>query len=148
MQPETAFWLLSATAQSAAALAGLAAILWVFFRRGWREELFTPSSFPGEVTRRRNRIWVWLLSGSSVSVLFFALALGVSLITLMLVSPGGDPVGLPITLLAGLAVGLTIFGSLIMFSFVWTAERRLFYRPYTGPPARLEPVDREDSDEN
>ena len=148
MQPETAFWLLSATAQSAAALAGLAAILWVFFRRGWREELVGPSSFPGEVARRRSERWSLLLHGSSVTVLVFVVALGISLTTLGLVSPGNDPVVLPIMVLAILSVSLTILGGLIMFSYVWIAERKLFNRPYTGPPVRLEPVSGKDSDEN
>lgn len=144
MQPETAFWLLSATAQSSAALAGLAALLWVFFRQAWKKAILAPSSGPGEVVRLRTERWSLVLHGSSVSVLVFVAAPGISLTTLGLVSPGSDPVGLPILVLATLSVNLTILGGLIMFSYVSIAERKLF-KPYTGP-MELEPVDEEDFD--
>ena len=145
MQPETAFWLLSATAQSSAALTGLAALLWVFFRRAWNETILAPSSGPREVGRLRSERWALVLHGSSVSVLVFVVALGISLTTLGFVSPGNNPVGLLIMVLAISSVNLTLLGGLIMFSYVWIAERKLFYKPYTGP---MEPelADEEDSD--
>ncbi len=141
MQPETAFWLLSATAQSAAALTGLAALLWVFFRRAWNET--APSLGPREVVRLRSERWALMLRGSSASVLVFVVALGISLTTLGFVSPGNDPVGLPIMVLAISSVNLTILGGLIMFSYVWIAERKLFYKPSAGP-MEPEPADEED----
>ncbi len=45
------------------------------------------------------------------------------------------------------AVGMTVAGGLIMFSYIWTAERKLFYGPSTLP-VELEPVDLDDFDDD
>lgn len=54
MQPETAFWLLSTIAQSAAALAGLSALLLVFILRETKRDL--GDDFEGGYDRILERI--------------------------------------------------------------------------------------------
>ncbi len=129
MQPETAFWLLSATAQSSAALAGLSAVLWVFFMRGFGEEWRRPFSEDiREEDESEERQWVlrWLIRFSSYSTVFFILALAVSLLTLGLVSPGPDPIpGFQVNLV-WLSVGLALFAGAMMIVFVVSAHTMLF----------------------
>lgn len=50
-------------------------------------------------------------------------------------------------ILAMSAVGMTVAGALIMFSYIWTAERKLFYGPSTLP-VELEPVDLDNFDDD
>ncbi len=129
MQPETAFWLLSATAQSAAALAGLSAVLWVFFIRGFGDEWRRPFSEDiREEDESEERQWVlrWLTQFSSYSTAFFILALAVSLLTLGFVNPGAAPIpGFQVNLV-WLSVGLTLFAGGMMIIFVVSAHAMLF----------------------
>ena len=134
MQPETAFWLLSATAQSSAALAGLSAVLWVFFMRGFGDESRRPFSEDiREEDESEERQWVlgWLTRFSSYSTAFFILALAVSLVTLGFVDPGPSAIPGFQTTLVWLSVGLTLFGGAMMTVFVVSAHGMLFRR-YRG----------------
>ncbi len=129
MQPETAFWVLSATAQSAAALAGLSAVLWVFFMRGFGAEFRRPFSEDiREEDESEERKWVLrrLIRFSSYSTVFFILALAVSLSTLGFVSPGPDPIPGFQVMLVWLSVGLTLLAGAMMIVFVISAHRMLF----------------------
>ena len=135
MQPETAFWLLSATAQSSAALAGLSAVLWVFFMRGFGDELRRRFAWMGEdeseFEESEERGWAlgWLIRASSYSTAFFILALAVSLLALGLVNPGPDPIpGFQVNL-TWLSVGLTLLGAAMMTVFVLSAQAMLFRGP-------------------
>ncbi len=135
MQPETAFWLLSATAQSSAALAGLSAVLWVFFMRGFGDELrrFFSSENLEDYEESEERQWVlrWLIQFSSYSTVFFILALAVSLLTLGFVNPGADPIPSFQVILVWLSVGLTLLAGAMMIVFVISAHA-MFFREYRG----------------
>lgn len=134
MQPETAFWLLSATAQSSAALAGLSAVLWVFFMRGFGDEWRRPfSEDVREEDESAERQWVlrWLTRFSSYSTAFFILALAVSLVTLGFVNPGPGVIPGFQTTLVWLSVGLALFAGAMMTVFVISTHRLLF-REYRG----------------
>ncbi len=133
-QPETAFWLLSATAQSSAALACLSALLWVFFMRGFGAEFRRPFSEDiREEDESEERQWVlrWLTRFSSYSTAVFIAALAVSLLTLGSVNPGPSPVpGFQVNLV-WLSVGLTLVAGAMMVVFVISAHAMLF-REYRG----------------
>ncbi len=128
MQPETAFWLLSATAQSSAALAGLSAVLWVFFMKGFGDEWRREYSFDDEDEESGKRQWVlkrfvWF---SSYYTAFFILALVVALLTLGFVNPGPDPIPIFQVYFVWLSVSLTLFAGVMMTVFVVSAHRMLF----------------------
>ncbi len=134
MQPETAFWVLSATAQSAAALAGLSAVLWVFFMRGFGAEFRRPFSEDiREEDESEERQWVLrrLTRFSSYSTAVFISALAVSLLTLGFVNPGPEAVPGSLVNLAWFSVGLTMLAGAMMIVFVISAHAMVF-REYRG----------------
>lgn len=128
MQPETAFWVLSATAQSSAALAGLSAVLWVFFMRGFGDEFRRPDSFDyeDEESWKREQILERLVRVSSYSTAVFIFALAVSLLTLGFVNPGAAPIPVFQVNLVWLSVGLTLLAGAMMIVFVISAHAMLF----------------------
>ncbi len=128
MQPETAFWILSAMAQSAAALAGLSALLLVFQLRiaaqGWNN-----LEKERDLTRRAMtaKSWANLIRYSSTATTLFLLAVGFSLAALWGVAPGEPLVGTHIVILTLAAAVLVLTGGLMMLLFV--REPRLWILP-------------------
>ena len=107
MQPETAFWLLSATAQSSAALAGLSALLLLYVVRILREEeVFAELK---DLPR---------VAALAYATLTYLLAVLVSLVTLALVTPGPAPVDLVTLSFVLVSLGLIVAGSLLLAWFV------------------------------
>ncbi len=119
MDPQTAFWLLSTTAQAAAALAGLSALLLVFILRDTKREM-----------REDDENWAYdrllaripffrVLSGGTV--LYLAAAL-LSLSALGLVTPG-RPVGAEVEVISLLVLILMVVGSSALVVFIWRPVR-------------------------
>ncbi len=121
MDPETAFWFLSATAQASAALAGLAAVAYVFVLQRTREDYQTAQQW-ATGKDRMGRLGVVHVRGMRTvkdlarAAVFYLLAAVNSLSLLALVSPGspvtqGVRIGMATTavfVLAG-SVSLTFF---------------------------------------
>lgn len=127
MQPETAFWILSALAQSAAALAGLSAVAWAFLLRTLREDIkdFTKEwgEFgPGWTFKTRTLGRFPIPNRVATIIIGYLLASFLSLVTLALVNPGPDPVPVVVVTLLVVAMGLAAIASLILvgvLSNVW-----------------------------
>ncbi len=134
MQPDTAFWILSATAQSSAALAGLSAVLWVFFMQGFGDELRRRDRWlgedEGEYEEAEERSWAlgWLIRASSLSTAFFIFALITALLTLGVVNPGLEPIPDFQFNLVWLSVGLALVGGSMMVVFTLSTRPLLFRR--------------------
>ncbi len=130
MQPETAFWVLSSIAQSSAALAGLSALLWVYFMRSfkheWQSYLFEKSRETGKIFKPFR---IRIISGSSSATILFVLALGLSLATLTVVVPGSAPLPVFTLILTLGAIALVLFAGLMMVAFILTAQGVLEYVP-------------------
>ncbi len=119
MQPETAFWLLSAMAQSAAALAGLSAVLLVFQLRIAFQGL---ANLEQDLDRTNQaltaKVWANLIRYSATATVVFLLAIGFSLGALWWVEPGDAAVGVHIVTLAIAGLSLLLIGGLMMTLFV------------------------------
>ncbi len=123
MQPETAFWILSALAQSAAALAGLSAVAWAFLLTSLREDIrelrkeWGPEEQPFRLRPRRigrfpipNRV--------AGSIAGYLLATFIALGTLALVNPGTLAVPPTVLVFLGTAMGLAAVASWTMASMI------------------------------
>lgn len=109
MEAETAFWLLSATAQSAAALAGLSALLFVFQLRaagqGWSQLEKETNPTLRAITAKA---WADIIRYSGAATLSFLSAVAFSLGALSVVEPSAAEVPILISLLAVLALSLNV----------------------------------------
>ncbi len=127
MQPETAFWVLSSTAQASAALAGLSIVVMVFQLRllpGLRPDVRQESEWPPMATVV---IEGWAKSihlVASSSSLFLAAAVG-SLVTLTLVTPIDMQVAGPVLLLLVAMLVLIFVGGALMTYYVWFLAKNL-----------------------
>ncbi len=125
MQPETAFWVLSATAQSAAALAGLSALLLVFVLRETKRDTKAADFF--EAAGTEVSVGGWPMYGlMSVGTLLYLVAVITSLVALGQVTPGPTPVGLYVEISIFVSIGLFGAGSLALVLFIWRPEKWLF----------------------
>ena len=127
MLPETAFWVLSSTAQASAALAGLSVVVMVFQLRllpGLRPDVRQDDEGPPMETviieGWAKSIQIAALSAS----LFLAAAIG-SLVTLGLVNPSDMQVAGPILLLLVAMLVLIVLGGALMAYYVWFLARNL-----------------------
>ncbi len=127
MEPETAFWVLSSTAQASAALAGLSVVVMVFQLRllpGLRPDVRQNDEWPpmGTVIIEgwAKSIQIVALSAS----LFLAAAIG-SLVTLGLVNPSDMQVAGPVLLLLVAMLVLILLGGALMAYYVWFLARNL-----------------------
>ncbi len=127
MQPETAFWVLSSTAQASAALAGLSVVVMVFqlrllpgLRPDARQEDEGPPMETVIIEGWAKSIQIVALSAS----LFLAAAIG-SLVTLGLVNPSDMQVVAPILLLLVAMLVLIVLGGALMAYYVWFLARNL-----------------------
>ncbi len=128
MQPETAFWFLSAMAQSAAALAGLSALLLVFQLRIAFQGLDNLEQDLDKTKRALTaKVWANLIRYPGTATVVFLLAVGFSLGALWWVEPGDAAVGLHIVALALAGLSLILIGGLMMTLFV--REPRLWILP-------------------
>ena len=119
MDPETAFWVLSTTAQAAAALAGLSALLLVFILRDTKRELREDDMDWG-YNRLLERIpFFRVLSGGTV--LYLAAVL-LSLLALGRVTPGLS-VGAEVEVISLLVLILMVVGSSALVVFIWRPVR-------------------------
>ena len=119
MQPEAAFWLLSAMAQSAAALAGLSALLLVFQLRTAAQGWVNLEKDPDRTNRALTaKVWANLIRYSATATVVFLLAVGFSLGALWWVEPGDAAVGVLIVTLAIAGFSLMLIGGLMMTLFV------------------------------
>ena len=127
MQPETAFWVLSSTAQAAAALAGLSVVVMVFQLRllpGLRPDVRQEDEWPltGTVIIEGWAKAIHIVASSAS--LFLAAAIG-SLATLGLVAPSDVQVPGPVLLLLVAMLVLIFVGGALMAYFVWFLARNL-----------------------
>ncbi len=122
MDPETAFWFLSSTAQAGAALAGLGIVAYVFLLRRTREDLLAAQTWAVGKNRlgrvgvadvqgvRRSRPLAWAtrlhLSGVTLALTF-----------LLFVQPGG-PVPWPVELGAYVAIAFLLAGNVGLVLFL------------------------------
>lgn len=115
MDPETAFWLLAATAQSAAALAGLSALVLVFqiriAGRGWDALEKERNPTHRAITARA---WLGVMAHSRSAVIASLLSMGLSLGTLPWVEPGSGSLSLPLAGLALASLSLALLGGAMM----------------------------------
>ena len=119
MEPETAFWVLSSIAQSAAALAGLSALLLVFILRDTKRELGEDDVTWGyDRLVERIPFFRLLLVGT---VLYLAAVL-FSLGALTRVTPG-LPVGAVVDTISLLSLLLIGAGSAALIIFIWRPVR-------------------------
>ncbi len=119
MEPETAFWVLSTIAQSAAALAGLSALLLVFILRETKREIAEDDVAWGYDQLVQRIPYFRLLS---VGTVLYLAAVILSLGVLTSVSPG-SPVGLAVDIIALLSLGLIGAGSATLVIFIWRPVR-------------------------
>ncbi len=119
MEPDTAFWILSSAAQSAAALAGLSALLLVFILRETKRELDADDVTWG-YDRLVERIPFFRLL--SVGTVLYLAAVLISIVTLGLVTPG-LPVGAEVEAITFLSVILLGGGSAALVAFIWRPIR-------------------------
>ncbi len=116
MDPETAFWFLSATAQASAALAGLATVAYVFILQRTREDYQTARQWAAGKDRT-GRLGVIHVRGMRTvkdlarAAVFFLFAAVNSLSLLALVSPG-SPVSL------GVTIGMVTAAVFVLAGFV------------------------------
>ncbi len=130
MQPETAFWVLSSTAQASAALAGLSVLVMVFQLRllpGLRPDVRQVDPEGDWPPMETVIIAGWAKSIQIVALsasLFLAAAIG-SLVTLGFVTPSSMQVADPILLLLVAMLVLIVLGGALMAYYVWFLARNL-----------------------
>lgn len=119
MQPETAFWLLSALAQASAALAGLSALAWAFIvrttREDWKDMMEDEAGPPLGGGYVRGLPLAIRMSGATVGHL---MTVFIALVTLAFVEPGPEPVHVAIPILAFIAIGIAAVASVFLVLFV------------------------------
>ncbi len=121
MEPETAFWFLSSTAQAGAALAGLGIVAYVFLLRRTREDLRAAQTW-ATGKHRLGRLGVAVVRGVRTSrplawgTRIHLTGVTLALTLLLFVQPGG-PVSLGIEVGTYTALGLVIAGNagLVLF---------------------------------
>lgn len=119
MEPETAFWILSSAAQSAAALAGLSALLLVFILRETKREL-NEDDIAWGYDRLAERVPFFRLL--SVGTVLYLTVVLFSLTATGLVAPG-LPVRAEVEAIIFFAVVLLGIGSITLVAFIWRPVR-------------------------
>ncbi len=124
MDPQTAFWLLSALAQASAALAGLSALVWAFILKTTREDwkdMVDEGAGPPAGGYVKGLPLATKMSGATVGYLS---AVFIALVTLAFVEPGLEPVHVAIPISAFVAMGIAVIASVFLVLFLtdpWTS---------------------------